>query len=239
MECRSGPFSATCLVRRNLPAEEPLAKGAAPRCLTSRPRFRSHAGDRTSKRVQIGIGNTESALPSSAFINAAQSFNVVPPFEVRQMALVQNSSDRIPTQGNARSVRPKRFRTDKPSKDECRFYIGIWLQRCLSDSAHRAAAGRFPEPSRSFWAVLLEARGTRSTRVDGDSRVIMHSLRTVGGGASAHVTGARQEPSHPFPQFGTGASKCCRQASASTDLRAQRALAARGAARGAARYSAT
>ncbi len=35
---------------------------------------------------------------------------------------------------------------------------------------------------------------------DRDNRNVMHSLRSVGGGAAAHVTGAQRIPSHMFPQ---------------------------------------
>ena len=64
-----------------------------------------------------------------------------------------------------------------------------------------------------------------------DNRSVIHSLRTVGGGAASHVTGAQQEPSHMFPQRSAKPCKCYRRASASAAVKSRRTLAARSAAR--------
>ena len=32
-----------------------------------------------------------------------------------------------------------------------------------------------------------------------DKRSVIHSLRTVGGGAASHISGTQQGPSHMFP----------------------------------------
>ena len=66
---------------------------------------------------------------------------------------------------------------------------------------------------------------------DTDNRSVIHSLRAVGGGAAAHVTGTPQEPSHMFPQRRAKPCTCYRRASASAAMTARRTLAACGAAR--------
>ena len=65
---------------------------------------------------------------------------------------------------------------------------------------------------------------------DMDIRSVMHSLRSVGGGAAAHVTGAQRKPTHMFPQRRAKRCTCYRRASAPAAMTAQRALAACGAA---------
>ena len=64
-----------------------------------------------------------------------------------------------------------------------------------------------------------------------DNRSVIHSLRTVGGGAASHVAGARQGPPHMFPQRRAEPCTCDRGASASAVVKARRMLAACGAAR--------
>ena len=66
---------------------------------------------------------------------------------------------------------------------------------------------------------------------DLDNRSVMHSLRAVGGGAAAHVTGAPQEPPRMVPHGSVEPCTCYRRASASAAMTARRTLAACGAAR--------
>ena len=98
----------------------------------------------------------------------------------------------------------------------------------MSDSARRAPAGRGPGSPRGFQAVLWEARGNKLMQEGVDTRGVIHSLRTVGGGAASHVIGAHREPPHMLPQRSAEPCAGYLRASSSAVLAAQRTLAACG-----------